>query len=525
MDGSALYVPSGVQQEAHSCVADEILYGGTAGCGKTVFLRWDPIVTQVYDWNGLPGEHTRYLEARKRGHDFKSKGWALHIRRTFPMLLQTIVKVKEFAFKLDPGCHWDEDNKILTRTCGYRMQYGHVQKEEDWRNYDSSDYTHMAFDEATQGLLVQFNMLRARVRSEDHILRQKLRVVLASNPDAPAEGKWVKERFVDPAPEGRAMLTENVTMFDGTVATNTRIYIPAYLSDNPDKEFARDYEKKLRSLPHHIMTARLFNKWDVVEGAFFEYEWMPSRHVVKPFTCPTHGLQTCIPCAYSNGLPNHYPRARVMDQGYKAANPIYWFAKNEDDDLIFYREVTYNHDIKNEKDRRDSQMVALGIKKVEMEHGEWNVARKCSKLTGPADYQICERRGSVGDTIEDTMAKEGVYWCKSTKNRAAATAEILRRLKDVPSRPGAHPALMVFENCTQLRRIMPLIKVDPDEPELPLKDDNGHWLECLMYACMYSLPKAEKASGKGRGGGIDEDDDFEDEKQRRGTKALGGYGS
>jgi hypothetical protein len=520
-EASALYVPSGVQQEAHVCVADEILYGGTAGCGKTVFLRWDPVITQIYDWNGMPGEHTRYVEALKRGEEFQSKGWALHIRRTYPMLLQTIFKVLDFAFKVDPGCHWDAENKILTWTCGYRIQFGHVQKEEDWRNYDSNDYTHLALDEVTQTLLVQFNMLRARVRSGDPILRQKLRVVLASNPDSPAEGRWVKERFVDPAPEGRQMLVETVDMFDGTKATNTRIYIPAFLSDNPDKEFARDYEKKLRSLPRHIMEARLFNKWDVVEGAFFEYEWIPSVHVVKPFTC-RHDKVTCVECAYSNGLPNHYPRARVMDQGYKAANPIMWFAKNEDDDLIFYREVTYNHDVKSEKDRRDAQMVALGIKKVEQEHGEWDERRKSSKLTGPADYQICERRGGMGDTIEDTMAKEGVYWSKSTKNRAAATAEILRRLKDTPSRPGAHPALMVFENCTQLRRIMPLIKVDPNEPELPLKDDNGHWLECLMYACMYSLPKAEKRDRRSVLG--DDDDDFDD-KKKSGTKALGGYGS
>jgi hypothetical protein len=212
-----------------------------------------------------------------------------------------------------------------------------------------------------------------------------------------------------------------------------------------------------------------------------------------------------------------------MDWGYKKACPTLWFAKNEDYDIIFYREVTYNHELKSEKDRKDAQLVALAIKKVEQEHGEWDERRKCSKLTGPADYQICQRMGSTGPTIEDCMAAEGVYWSKSTKNRAASTAEMLRRLKDVPSRPGAHPAFMVFENCTQLRRIMPLIKVDPNEPELPLKDDNGHWLETVMYACMYSLSKAEKRDS-GRGGD-DDDDYFEDEKKRHGTRALGGYGS
>jgi hypothetical protein len=79
---------------------------------------------------------------------------------------------------------------------------------------------------------------------------------------------------------------------------------------------------------------------------------------------------------------------------------------------------------------------------------------------------------------------------------------------------------MVFENCHELRRIMPLIKIDPAEPELPLKDDNGHWLECLMYACMYGLPKAEKRDRRRV-----EEDDFDEDKPKRGTPAMGGYGS
>jgi hypothetical protein len=43
-----------------------------------------------------------------------------------------------------------------------------------------------------------------------------------------------------------------------------------------------------------------------------------------------------------------------------------------------------------------------------------------------------------------------------------------------------------------------------------------------MYACMYSLPKAEKRDS---GRGSYDDDDFEEENKRHGTKALGGYGS
>jgi hypothetical protein len=522
MNQVALYVPGDVQREAHYCDAREILYGGTQNCGKTWFLRWDVIMTQLYDWNGSPGEFSRYISAIERGETFKSQGWALHLRRTYKMLTQTIERCRAIAEYVDPEVHWSAEDYILTFGCGYKWQFGHCQNDDDWRQYDTNEYSHIAFDEAIQFTENQYNQIRNRLRCSDTILSAKRRVVLATNPDAPAEGVWVKKRFVDPAPEGRKMLVETMDMTDGTVEKRRRIFFPAFLSDNPDKASARQTEIDLRSQPRHIMEARLFGNWNFVAGSFFEYEWMPTVHVVKPFTC-RHGKTTCQECAYSNGIPNHWPRARAMDWGYKKACPTLWFAKNEDDDIIFYREVTYNHELKSEKDRKDAQLVALAIKKVEQEHGEWDERRKCSKLTGPADYQICQRMGSTGPTIEDCMAAEGVYWSKSTKNRAASTAEMLRRLKDVPSRPGAHPAFMVFENCTQLRRIMPLIKVDPNEPELPLKDDNGHWLETVMYACMYSLSKAEKRDS-GRGGD-DDDDYFEDEKKRHGTRALGGYGS
>jgi hypothetical protein len=86
---------------------------------------------------------------------------------------------------------------------------------------------------------------------------------------------------------------------------------------------------------------------------------------------------------------------------------------------------------------------------------------------------------------------------------------------------------MVFDTCENLKRIMPLIRIDKDDPEVPLKDDNGHWLETLMYICMYCLPKADKERRKDE----DDDDDKADElkaarvKRQASARAYGGYGS
>ena len=519
MSATAIYAPSPVQQEAHFCEAREILYGGTQGCGKTWFLRWDPIITQVYDWNGSPGEHTRYLEAIQRGEHYESKGWALHLRRTFPEIEQTIQKTLGFIRKFDPGADWIAKSYIIKLSCGYRIQFGHCKEDDSWRAYDTNEYSHIAFDELIHFTKEQYDGIRRRLRCEDQVLNAKRRLVSASNPDAPAEGVWVKERFVDPAPDGRTLLRTEVDMFDGTKEEYLAMFIPASLSDNPDPDFRKQTEIDLRTQPFHVQQARLLGKWGVVEGAFFSHIWAPSVHVVKPFTCKEHNLMTCRECRMESGVPLSYPRGRAMDYGYKKACPVMWYAKNPDDDIIVYREVTFNHKVPENK-RKDAQMIALAIKKIEQEHGEWDEKRKCSKLSGPADYQISVDQGGAGLTVEQTMAREGVYWDKSVKGRFAATQELIRRLSDIPARPGAFPALRVFDTCAELKRIMPLIAVDPDNPEVPKKDDNGHWLETLFYICMSCLPAADKKSVRS----VDEDDDKDEltvARQRRCAHAYG----
>jgi len=476
MEERYIYTPSPVQLEAHNCQGadvQEILYGGTAGCGKSVWLRWDPIITQLYDWNGMPGEHTRYLEAKTRGEEFRSVGWALHVRENYNQLLQTIEECKGIAKMVDPGSRWVARDQLIIFSCGYKIQFGHLDTADAWREYDTNQYTHLALDEAVNLFEGGFHGLRSRVRTTDPILSKKLRVCLASNPDAPAKGQWVKKRFVEPEPEGRKMLAERFKRFDGTFGTRTRMYIPAYLSDNPDPEFRRQYEDTLRTLPKHIMEARLYCRWDVVEGAFFESEWIPSVHVVKPFP-----------------IEPHWHVGRTMDWGYKSPCPIFYWAVNDDGDLIIFKEVNFNFKVSPGK-RKDSQLVAMSLRNIEKEMGYWDERRNCSKITGPADNQIFGRIDG-GWRIADKMAAEGISWIPCTKNRIAGTAEVMRRLKDIPTNPDSHPGLMVFDTCKELIRTMPLLETNPDEPETPKDGGEDHWYDCLMYTCMYRTGAAKK---------------------------------
>lgn len=496
MSEDIIYQPSAVQQEAHLCDARELLYGGTAGCGKTVFMLHDPIQTQLY------GEIERWESARAVGGRFKSKGHALYLRREFPMLQQVLSELLDVAHRIDPKVHWDAESKTFTFQCGFKYQLGHVQREEDWRIYDSNNYTWIGFDEAIQFMERQYIMICTRVRTTDSVLMRKLRIRLASNPDAPADGQWVKKRFVDPAPEGRKLLVEPIKMTDGSIEERTRVYIPARLSDNPNEQYRRDYEASLRQLPHHVMLARLGGDWNVVADAFFAWEWKPEVHMVKPFE-----------------IPKHWTRFRSGDWGYKKACPIYWWVLTPDGDLIAYREVTFNHEVPESK-RKDVQLVALAIRKIEIAAGEWDMKRDCSKLTGPMDTQMWSQSGTIGPSMDETMAAHGVYWEKCTKDRVASTAEFIRRLRDIPTKPGTRPGITFFDTCRHAARTIPTIQTDKNNMEAPAEGGNDHWLNAIQYAVMYRAARPEQVEAPEKN--IEEFDDEENDVPVP-TKAGGGY--
>jgi hypothetical protein len=216
-----------------------------------------------------------------------------------------------------------------------------------------------------------------------------------------------------------------------------------------------------------------------------------------------------------------------MDWGYKAACPVLHYAVTPDNDIVVYREVTFNYKVK-EKDRKDAELVALAIRRIEMQHSEWDARNDCSKLTGPADNQISSKIGTVGPSIEESMAAHGVYWEKCTKDKVSSTAEFIRRLRDIPKKPGTRPGITFFDTCVNSIRTIPLIRIDPNNQEAPLDDDNNHWLNAIQYMVMHRMAsptEREVSDFDKRVEEFDDDDQlgkFRAERQR-GTAVGGGY--
>lgn len=462
------YEASRWQSDFHQLTVDEALGAGAAGPGKTECLLMDPI-TKVYQ------EHQRCSDPN---HPYplewgRSRGWAIYLRRTMPMLQNTLSRAHVRFRSIDPNVHWDGNDHIFTFSSGYKYQFGHCKNPDDHINYLSQEYDHILYDELVQFEEEQYVQINKRLRSIDPVLMHQLKVRAMSNPLAQREGmetirlknpNWVRDYFVKPAPEGNTILEKVITLGSGEKVTRTRIYLPAKLSDNPNKAFVRQYEINLQDSPEHIRQAYLFGNWDALVGGFFADVWNKRIHVVRPFR-----------------IPDHWPRFRSMDWGFKAPGCVHWWALDDDDNLICEDEFKFNGGAVN----MTAKQVAKRIHVIEKAKGLWDGKR--STITGPADTQLWEQRGDSTLSKADEMAKEGVFWTKADKKSRARNAERLyERLADHEGGTET-PGLVFFERCRYIIETLPLMQHDPEaNPPEPMDGGDDHAADSAFYACAFA---------------------------------------
>jgi hypothetical protein len=437
--------------------------GGSAGPGKSLGLLWDPLVTQAVIEHcrvtgvfpeGFP-EWLKELCLKHRIKRGESEGHALHMRRTMPQLRETLDRASRMFKKFDPDVDFSKEYHRYTFSSGYKYTFGHCRKEDDYEDYLSQQYTHLALDEGYQFTYKQFEELDARVRSSDPVLVKLLRTRIMSNP-APG---WLKETFVDPAPEGNVILKKKITdPQTGEFKYKTILFLPAKLDDNPDKAFVDSYKFKLLAKPAHIRARYLYGDWNSMEGGFFEDDWNPGVHVIEPFK-----------------IPRDWPKFRAMDWGFKVPGVILWFAMDPDENLYCFFEFNF----KLMKD----EMVADRVIEIEQRFGFWNDKERKSRLTGVADTQLWEQRGDSGKSKAQAFSAKGVYWKPADKADMERNAErIVMRLRDYDKdRP---PGIMIFRNCKKVQEMFAGIQVDPNDSTRPDKDSPlKHWYDAMAYGC------------------------------------------
>lgn len=459
----SLYQPSPWATEYHSSTCDEVLGGGSAGPGKSLTLLWDPIVKQAVVEHAratgqlldqLPGWLAE-LCRNNRIRPGESEGHALHIRRTMPMLQETIDRSERMFKQFDANAEYNKDLHRWTFTSGYKYTFGHCREPKDHINYLSKQYTHFGADEAGQLLEEQFEELDNRVRSADPVLRHLIATRAMSNPTP----GWLKERFVEREPRGRIVFKRTVRdPLTGESRIRTRLFLPATLDDNPDKEFVADYKFKLLSKPAHMRARYLYGDWDSVEGGYFEHDYNPGVHLIDPFK-----------------VPRDWPKFRAMDWGYKAPGVIGWYTLDPDENL--YKFFEFNFQLMRDRE------VAKRAVEIEKRFGFWNQRENKSRLrTAVADTQLWEERGDSGKSKAAVFAEEGLYWQPADKASIERNAErITARLRDYDK--DKPPGLMIFRECRKTAEMLASIGIDEHDSTVPdKKSPLKHWFDETGYA-------------------------------------------
>ena len=279
---------TGPQTDFLAAGEQDVLYGGSAGGGKSYAMLVDPL---------------RYMHIKEHR--------ALLLRKSMPELRELIDKSRELYPKAFTGAKFREVEKTWRFPSGASLEFGYLDRDADVYRYQGQSYTWIGIDELTQ-YPTEFPLqyLQSRLRTTNNQIQCYIRCT--ANPGG-VGGHWVKKRYLDPSPPNESFVGQDKI---------TRKFIPARLEDNPYLSEDGKYEQMLMSLPAVQRKQLLEGNWDVAEGAaFVEFDY--DNHVIEPFT-----------------LPKHWERVKGIDYGYAAESACVWAALDPSDEtLIIYREL------------------------------------------------------------------------------------------------------------------------------------------------------------------------------------------
>lgn len=230
--------------------ADEVLYGGAAGGGKSY--------AQIIDAMLYALQHA------------KSK--QLILRRTFSELEHSLIRTSLELYSKDIATY-NAGKHVWTFKNGSIIDFGYCDNDNSVTRYQSAEYDTIRFDELTHFSEYQYTYLMSRLRGANNHPKQ---IKSSTNPGGIGH-TWVRERFIDSAPPFKVHKTDKGT---------TRVFIPATVTEN--KFLMKSdpaYIKRLENLNDKDKKALLYGDWDIFDGQYF-CEFSRDIHVIKPFELP-----------------------------------------------------------------------------------------------------------------------------------------------------------------------------------------------------------------------------------------------
>lgn len=419
-----LYTPSEKQMRLHQSTADELLYGGAAGGGKS---------------------HAAVMDAFLTGLQFSGIEIFL-FRRTYPELEDTLIKIARSVIPKQLSTY-STNRHEMELVNGSLLRFRHCNTIDDVYRYLGAEINALYIDELTGFEKQIYDYLKTRVRANTK-LGIKPFIRCFSNPGGIGHG-WVKPRFVDPHPTGGLHVEEIRSELTNSVRKRTIEYIPATVQDNP--HISQGYIFELETKPKALRDALLLGKWDAFEGqAFIEWVNEPDRrpglgeiasverpagtHVIHPFP-----------------IPMHWPHWMSYDHGYEKPFSVGWWAVDPATDTVYrYDEWYGSAGTANVGLQLQIDQIAKGIKEREV------AISRGMNFTRVGDPHLWDEDG--GESVGRAFQRNGIYFKKGDNTRFAGKMQIHYRLR---FREDGRPKMYVFSTCRDYIRTLPALAYNP----------------------------------------------------------------
>ena len=439
------YQPTPKQAMFHASPANEILYGGAAGGGKTKAIVMDAL--------------------------FRTLKWpntvAVIFRRTYRELEDTDIKeamgsYPESLAKYNAGRH---EFRVMN---GSKILFRHCENEADRFDYSGLEAQFMYFDELTTFTQVIYDFLKTRLRAKKALGVTPI-VRSASNPGNIGHG-WVKKMFVDAGPY---MEIREQEIWSEALHKSKKIrtqYIPSLATENP--HITDDYIFELEQKPEALKQALLHGDWTSFEGqAFPDFCDLPEHymdrkwtHVIEPFE-----------------IPLDWPRYFSFDYGYSDPFACQWWAIDHKGIAYLYREW---YGCEPNKADTGIKLTPVQIADGILEREEAEIQDNI-RVIRTADPSIFDK--SRGNSVADQMAPgyqgraRGVVFGKGDNTRIAGKMEVHERLR---FNADGIPGMYIFRTCRDWIRTVPTLPYDEKKVEDIDTDAEDHDYDATRYFLM-----------------------------------------
>lgn len=455
------------QQRAIMTPAQEVLYGGAAGAGKSYLMRVCSIILCLEIPNFKVFLFRRLHKELLMNHVFAPDGYLT--------MMKPLIDAGDVVYNKSDG--------VFTFYNGSQIYLCHAQHENDIQIYLGAEMHLLLVDEATQFTEKMIRFIRTRVRLGGLPVPDKWKhalpkILYCTNPGGVSH-TYFKKGFVR---HGSGHVFK-APVTDGGMS---REFIHATHKDNHVMiQNDPNYGDRIRGLGDEKMAeAFLKGTWDIDEGSAFGEVWEPSVHVVK------HAR-----------IPSVYKIDRSHDYGYSAPAATIYTAESDGTEceldgkkialprksLIVVGEIYFA----DEEDKGLKLLpTELGRRMKVYEQGT-GLGRRC--LPGPADNSIFDADKGY-KAIHDDYKAQGVSFTRSDKrpgSRERGFLQIKQMLHSAKTRNPELPWLLFVSTCTNCISQLPELPLDPENPMDVNTNANDHMYDGIRYRVLKHMMKAE----------------------------------